>query len=373
MCVSVVGACAAVMVVSAQERVIRAGDVLPGIVVEESDKDPDLEVIDANPADRDENRRAVNRPPRVLKTVASEYPEELRGSGVTGEVLVSLMVDRLGRPSHIRVDQSPDELFTDSALTSLAQWEFLPALRNGRLTNSRVRVSIAVGEEMGDSTYFRYPGGRIVLEGVTYAGRHEHEIKRVYGLRPVYPFAMLADAKPGEVVLEFSVHSDGRPYDMQVVEATHRDFALAARAAMAHWRYSPALQEGNAVAARLRYRVSFQPDQLRPDVLELARRIQAGTTEEDFVPTKMLDSAPKVLRSMMPVLPEGAVSTEGRNRVTVGIVITPSGEVLLPRIEGNPDPLVGYAAATVVPYWKFSPAYRRGGPVQVDVSLPITF
>ncbi len=355
-----------------QNRILRSGDMLPGIVVEESETDPDLDRMDRNERRYNENRRAANRPPRLLKTTPSEYPDELKGSGVVGEVMVSLMVDRMGRASHIRVEQSPDDVFTDAALTSLAQWEFLPALKNGRITNSRVNVSIAVSEEMGDSTYFDFPGGRISLMGVTYAGRHEYEVKRIFGLRPVFPFEMLVEAKPGEVVMEFSIDNDGTPYDVSILESTHNEFSLAARAAMAHWRFSPALQEGNVVAARLRYRVSFQPDEVPADLLALARRMRDGVGG-DFVPTKELDSAPKIVRSMMPNLPEGVKDRGGTRRVTVGVVITSAGEVLLPRVEAASEPLIGYAAATVVSYWKFSPGYRDRRPVQVNVSLPITF
>ncbi|MGH8019596.1 MAG: TonB family protein [Opitutaceae bacterium] len=355
-----------------QGRILRSGDMLPGIVVEESESDPDLDTTDPRERRYNENRRAVNRPPRLLKTVPSQYPEDLKGSGADGEVMVSLMVDRMGHASHIRVEQSPDELFTDAALNSLAQWEFLPALKNGRVSNSRVNVSITVSEEMGDSTYFDFPGGRISLEGITYAGAHEYDVKRIFGLRPVFPFEMLVDAKPGEVLMEFSIENAGTPYDVKILESTHKEFSLAAQAAMAHWRFSPALQEGNAVPARLRYRVSFQPDEYPNETLALARRMQDGL-KGDFVPTKELDSPPKIVRSMTPNLPEGVEDRDGPHRVTVGIVVTSEGDVLLPRIEAAPEPLIGYAAATVVSYWKFSPGYRNRQPVQVNVSLPIAF
>lgn len=354
------------------ERVIRAGENIPGIVVEESEVDPDLEPPESIRGVYDENRRAVDRPPRLLKTVPSQYPEELKGSGVVGEVIVSVMVDRMGRASHIRVEQSPDELITDAALDSLARWEFLPALRNSRITNSRVRVNIMVAEEVGESTYFDFAGGRITLEGVTYAGQQEHEVTRLFGLRPVYPFEMLVDAKPGEVLIEFSVGDEGEPYDMLVRESTHKEFSLAARAAMSYWRFSPAMQQGNTVTARMRYRVSFQPDEVPADLLALARRIHAGNTE-DFVPQKDLGSAPIVTRSMQPVLAVGVADRTQRHRVTIAVVVTATGEALLPRIESAPDELVGYAAATVVPYWRFSPAYRNKQPVQVNVSLPVSF
>jgi len=355
-----------------QDRVLRAGDLFPGIAVEESDRDPDVEPSGPGSNKGDENRRSVNRPPRVLKTVPSQYPDRLKGSGVSGEVIASILVDRMGRASHIRVEQSPDDLFTDSALTSLSQWEFLPALKNGRLTNSRLRVSISVSEEMGDTTYFDFSGGRITLEGVSYGGDHEHEVKRLFGLRPVFPFEMLVDAKPGEVLLEFSVDGDGKPYDMKVLEATHKEFSFASQAAMAHWRFSPALQEGKTVPARLRYRVSFQPDEVPEYLLALARRMRDGKSE-DFVSAKELDSPPKIVRSLMPYLPEGVKDREGRHRVTLRIVITSDGQVLLPRIESADEPLVGYAAATIISYWKFSPGYRNRQPVQVNVSLPVIF
>ncbi len=352
-------------------RVIRAGDVLSGLVVEERETDPDLIQFD-KAEDADENRRAANRPPRLLKTQPTAYPDTLRGSGVVGEVMVSLIVDRLGRASHVRVEQSPDELFSASALDALTGWEFLPALKGGRTTNSRVRVNIVVAEEVGDTTFFDFAGGRISLEGVTYAGAQEHPIRRLFGLRPIFPFELLVDAKPGEVMIEYSVGEDGIPYDVTILEATHPEFALATRAAMGHWRFSPALNNGVAVPARLRYRVSFQPDEVPEDVLALARRLKAGDLT-GFTDAKETSRAPRILRSIEPMFAHGEGRKEERDRVYVRAVITENGEVLLPRIEASEDALRGYAAATSLAYWRFSPAQQRGRPVRVDHSTPVIF
>jgi hypothetical protein len=141
---------------------------------------------------------------------------------------------------------------------------------------------------------------------------------------------------------------------------------------MGYWRFSPAMRAGLTVPARLRYRVSFQPDEIPADLMNMARRLHAGN-HEDFVPPRLVQDAPKVLRTMEPFLLKESGGTGPRHRVTLGIVVTAAGDVLLPRIEDAPDPLVGYAAATAIPYWKFSPAYRDKQPVQVNVTLPVHF
>ncbi|RME68365.1 MAG: TonB family protein [Verrucomicrobia bacterium] len=342
----------------------------PGaVIVQEDEIDPD---IAPNTSIEEENRRAVNRPARLLTSVPPQYPDEFEGTGVVGEVVISLLVDRMGRASHIKVENSPDQAFTDAALDALARWEFLPAMKAGRLTNSRVRLSMLVSEEMGESSYFDYEGGAISLEGVRYAGETDRPIQRMYGLRAAYPWDQLVAGQPGEVVAEFSVDADGQPYDFEVLESTNRAFSRAAEAALLQWRYSPALKEGRPVIARLRYRVSFQIGDYAPEVLALARALDKGDYS-GVTPANALDEQPRVLRAVTPVLPTELERRAGRRKVKINLVITEDGEPLIPRIESAPNPLFGYAALTAINYWRFAPAIKDAQPVRVNVTLPLTF
>jgi protein TonB len=63
--------------------------------------------------------------------VACPYPEELRATGAPGEVLVRALITREGVPTNFEVLKASHALFAESALKTLPQWRFKPAMRNG--------------------------------------------------------------------------------------------------------------------------------------------------------------------------------------------------------------------------------------------------
>jgi TonB family protein len=319
-----------------------------------------------------ENYRPMNREPRLISGAPPEYPKDFAGSGITAEIMVSMMVDRVGHVSHVRIEDSPDEEFTDAALDALSQWEFLPAIKRGKTTNTPMRLTMLVREEIGDSAYFDYVGGRIALEGTRYASEYEHPVRRLFGLRPAYPFDLLADGKRGEVVVEFTVDDDGIPHDTKIIESTHRDFTLASEGALAHWRFSPAMQKGRTVPVRMRYRISFQPDEFPEALRQMAKSIKAGTNE-GLVAPRLLDRQPKALRSLEPQLPTDVNGMKTRHRAVVNIVVNENGDVVLPRVQSASDALSGYIALAAVSYWKFQPGMKNKTPVAVDWTFPISF
>lgn len=313
-----------------------------------------------------------NREARLIHVVPPEYPEELVGSGLSAEVMLSVMVDREGKASHVRVEDSAHPLFTNAALDAVYQWEFLPRIREGRITNARMRLTVLVSEEVGDRAVHDYPGGRIALEDLTYETEPDTPLRRFFGLRPAYPFAMLAEGKAGEVVLEFNVGEEGIPRDIKVIEATNRDFAYACQGALVHWQFTPAMKRGRAVSARLRYRMSFEPEEFDEKLLELARGLYHGRPT-GLMSSRTVSEQPRVLRQFNPSSYDGTRNAPRRRRVTVEVVVTELGEVLLPRVVSSPDPLSGYIALAAVSYWRFEPARKDGQPVAVNVTLPVTF
>jgi protein TonB len=77
---------------------------------------------------------------------------------------------------------------------------------------------------------------------------------------PVYPDRALDQGRAGYVDFNFTIEPDGSVGDLQLVTETPAGFGFAAAAekAFAKWRFQPKLVNGVPVAARARYRVSFQ-------------------------------------------------------------------------------------------------------------------
>lgn len=340
---------------------------------ETSDLAPEQPPAPAKSADSAErNQPPLNRNPILLKYVPAEYPKEFVGSGLNADVVVTVLVDRMGRASHIRVEGSPDPAFTDAALEALGQYEFLPAIKNGKITNTSLKMTLQVREEVGDRAFIDFEGGKIELITVTTPTKVDTPVKRIFGPRPAYPIEMLAAGKSGEVVVEFIVGDDGIPRSPKIKESTYVEFANAVEGAIALWRYSPALAGAQPVVTGLRYRVSFQAGEIPAALQTMAKHLLAGDNS-DVVPVKQLDMQPKVRSQIEPVAPVSIPPDNRTRRADVVFVVDAKGVVRLPRVLKASDPVAGYIALAAVNYWIFEPATRNKQPVPVLVTMPFRF
>jgi periplasmic protein TonB len=85
-------------------------------------------------------RATVDRAAVIVSTPRPRYPEQLRAAGVTGRVLVRLVVDTLGRvePASVVLRESSHDLFARAVLVTLSGLRFIPAESGGR----RVRMLV---------------------------------------------------------------------------------------------------------------------------------------------------------------------------------------------------------------------------------------
>jgi periplasmic protein TonB len=69
-----------------------------------------------------------------------QYPERLRAAGVTGRVVVRLVVDTLGRvePASVAIRESAHDLFAQAVRAVIPSLRFVPAEAGGR----RVRMLV---------------------------------------------------------------------------------------------------------------------------------------------------------------------------------------------------------------------------------------
>jgi protein TonB len=67
-----------------------------------------------------------------IVTVAPEYPRRMAARGIEGWVLLTFMVDELGRVLNPSVvDAEPSSGFNKAALTAIARFKFKPQVVNG--------------------------------------------------------------------------------------------------------------------------------------------------------------------------------------------------------------------------------------------------
>ena len=81
-------------------------------------------------------------PPVPVRTVAPDFPDEMRRSGTSGVVTVSILIDEKGNVQEPKVVKTTHEAFSQPAMDALAKWKFKPAKQDGAAVAMRVNIPI---------------------------------------------------------------------------------------------------------------------------------------------------------------------------------------------------------------------------------------
>lgn len=81
-------------------------------------------------------------PPRVVREVKADYTEEARRRGVTGEVVMEVLVRRDGSVGDVRLLQGLGLGLDERAAAAVRQWRFAPAERQGIPVDVVVEVGV---------------------------------------------------------------------------------------------------------------------------------------------------------------------------------------------------------------------------------------
>ncbi len=81
-------------------------------------------------------------PPRVLREVKADYTEEARRRGLTGEVVLEIVVRRDGSVGAVKLLQGLGLGLDERAIAAVRQWRFAPAERFGTAVDVAVEVGV---------------------------------------------------------------------------------------------------------------------------------------------------------------------------------------------------------------------------------------
>ncbi len=82
------------------------------------------------------------RPPSVIYSVDPEFSEEARKAKFSGNVLVDLIVDEQGMPSHVRVARGVGMGLDEKAVEAVRQYKFKPATKDGKPVKVELTVEV---------------------------------------------------------------------------------------------------------------------------------------------------------------------------------------------------------------------------------------
>ena len=80
--------------------------------------------------------------------------------------------------------------------------------------------------------------------------------QRVFG--PTYPLKAKQNGEEGWVIVNFMVDTQGKPYEISVVEYSKKDFINPTLKAVEKWEFEPALFEGKPIDAAFTHRIGFR-------------------------------------------------------------------------------------------------------------------
>jgi protein TonB len=85
---------------------------------------------------------AAKEPPVPVRTVAPEYPREMRSQGINGLVMVKCTIDEKGDVAEADVVKSSNEKFDQYATDAVKKWKFKPAREDGTPVSVKVTIPI---------------------------------------------------------------------------------------------------------------------------------------------------------------------------------------------------------------------------------------
>jgi protein TonB len=85
---------------------------------------------------------AAVEPPVPIRTVAPNYPQDMRVKQESGIVQVNFLVDAHGAVQDAKVVKASDQAFSEPALEAVKKWKFKPAEKDGSIVAVRVTIPI---------------------------------------------------------------------------------------------------------------------------------------------------------------------------------------------------------------------------------------
>ncbi len=79
--------------------------------------------------------------PKILHKVQPTYPAEAKATGVQGEVVLHVVVDKNGQPEDVRV-MSGDPLLTQAAADAVRQWRWEPTVVKGKPVTVSTKITV---------------------------------------------------------------------------------------------------------------------------------------------------------------------------------------------------------------------------------------
>jgi TonB family protein len=184
----------------------------------------------------------------------------------------------------------------------------------------------------------------------------------------------LAAKVQGAVVLEARIEPDGRVGEVQVLRSIPL-LDQAAIDAVRQWAYTPTLLNGQPVPVVMTVTVQFS---LRPEVERVPAIFEAAAPARTSSTVQKPGngvSAPRATRQVKPEYTAEAMDQRIEGTVLLSVVVRADGSVGDVNVTQSLDSVYGLDAMAVeaMKQWEFTPGTKDGQPVDVAVTVEMTF
>ena len=198
-------------------------------------------------------------PPGLSSYTSPIFPDYAKSRGIAkGTALIAVLWDDQGRAADVVVLSTSFPSFGEAAQESAKQWR-RPSGKAGvqtyNLNFELGGVIVVTGKMMTDYA------AEVRAERPPRAALPEEldaEPKALTQPMPTVSAEVMAKYQTGRVVVEYFIDEDGRVRAPSIMHATSDEFAQAALAAMAQWRYETPRRNGLSVVTSMRYAFDFK-------------------------------------------------------------------------------------------------------------------
>ncbi len=259
----------------------------------------------------------------------------------TGSVKIEAKINRFGQVTSARLVDATNEVLAQACLDAIVHWKFEPAKRKGESISSTIIQP------------FEFNPGTVSL-----SSKRDDFTQTPRAYKRVSPKMDDRYANiNGSLSFRVNLDSEGHIKNIALKETTHKELVGPTRLALEKWKFSPAMEQGEAVPSKVLVPFNFVPN--------------PGTrqkTVKKALALNKVDTEPKLVAKHEPVLPVALERAQGEAWLL--LYIDEYGYVAQADTLKSSSKEMSRLASKAVSQWKYKPATKNGRPVASKLAVP---
>jgi len=232
-------------------------------------------------------------------------------------------------------------------------------MNSQRLTKGCFCAVAAFAVAAISSTVWASPGA--IIEEVESSSVNKVLPQIITQTAPIYPQSLARSGTEGVVTVSFTVDTEGRVLDPEVVSSAARALNPYALKTVAGWRFTPGERDGKVATFRLRASVEFS-----------AKGV-ASSDEGVRAPVAPFAQGAPAKRKVTPVYPYEALIAGRAGWAEASFIVDYTGRALFANPAGASDTAFAKAVVAMVEASEFIPDKKDRRPVMTPANQRVTF